>query len=107
MQFDDGLDLDGDVGRQRSQPDRGPVALTGFAERDHEQVGKAVDDVGVVGEIIGRVDQASDLQYLLDPRKLAERRPCYSVRSRPTLPMVNLSPHSPCLERQMFPEPWW
>ena len=45
--------------------------LADLAEDGGEEIGAAVDHVRVVGEIVGRVDEAEQLDHLRDPAEIA------------------------------------
>jgi hypothetical protein len=55
--LEDGLDFDGNVIWQRTHPDRHAGVAPGFSEHFHEQVGGAVDDLGMGKESRLRIDE--------------------------------------------------
>src|SRR5262245_65593321 len=69
----DGLDLDRDLAGQRAHADSGAGMAPGIAEHLHEQVGAAVDYLGLVGELGHGVDHAEQLHHVVDAVERAER----------------------------------
>jgi len=69
---DDGLDLDGHVGRERADAHGKPGVAPGIAEHGDEQIGRAVGDRGVLGERRHRVDGGQDADELPDASQVAQ-----------------------------------
>src|SRR5262245_47278384 len=69
----DRLDLDRDLAGQRAHADGGAGMAPGIAEHFDEQVGAAVDHLGLVGELGHGVDHAEQLDHVVDAVERAER----------------------------------
>src|SRR5207244_887703 len=68
-----GLDLDRDLPRQRAHADGGTCMAAGVAEHLDQQVGAAVDDLRLIGELRDGVDHAEQLHHVIDAVERAER----------------------------------
>ena len=71
---DDAFDLDRHAVRKRAHADRRAGVPSGVAEHLDEQVGAAVDHLGLVLEVGRRVDHAKQLHDVVDPVERARRR---------------------------------
>src|SRR5262245_63732322 len=69
----DRLDLDRDLAGQRAHADGGAGMAPGIAKHFDEQVGAAVDHLGLVGELGHGVDHAEQLDHVVDAVERAER----------------------------------
>ena len=69
---DDDLDLDRRVERQHGYADGGARVHAGVAERPAEQLGGAVRDLRLAGEVRGRRHEHDDLDDLRDPVEVAD-----------------------------------
>ena len=67
----DRLDLDGDIDRQRSRADRRARMPALVAEDLDQQVGGAIDHLGMVGEVGHAIDEADKLDDALELVEIA------------------------------------
>ena len=66
LHLDDGLDLDGHAERQRVRAHRAPRVHAPVAEHLKKQIGAAVDDAGLVLEVVGTRHEGHEIVDLLD-----------------------------------------
>src|ERR1700678_1775765 len=71
-QFQNALDLDGNIARQGTHADGAPRGPAGLSKDVDHQFAKAVDDLWMPLEIGDRVDHAEDLEHASDSVETAQ-----------------------------------
>src|SRR5580698_321318 len=85
-QFQNALDLDGDIARQRAHADGAPRGTAGLAKDVDHQFAKAVDDLRMPLEIGDRVDHAEDFEHASDAIETSQLSAERGEDGQPDLP---------------------